>query len=81
MKAYGGMHVYIHVFLILKVSGRLHTPAALPPKKDSHYPLDKCWVGPRTGVENVEQRQFLILPGLELRPLCRPAHSQSQLTN
>jgi hypothetical protein len=31
------------------------------------------WVGPRAGLDNVEQRQFLLLPGLELRPLGRPA--------
>jgi hypothetical protein len=27
------------------------------------------WVGPRTGLDNVEKRKFLTLPGLELRPL------------
>jgi hypothetical protein len=31
----------------------------------------------RTGPDNLEKRKFLTLPGLELRPLCRPAHSQS----
>jgi hypothetical protein len=35
------------------------------------------WVGPRTGLDDVERRTFLTLPGLELRPLCRPARSQS----
>jgi hypothetical protein len=35
------------------------------------------WVGPRTGLEDVEKRKFLILPRLELRNLGRPAHSQS----
>jgi hypothetical protein len=34
-------------------------------------------VGPRTGLDDVEKRKFLTLPGLELRPLCRPARSQS----
>jgi hypothetical protein len=34
-------------------------------------------VGPRTGLDNVEKRKFLTLPGLELRPLSRPARSQS----
>jgi hypothetical protein len=34
-------------------------------------------VGPRTGLDNVEKRKFLTLPGLELRPLGRSARSQS----
>jgi hypothetical protein len=34
-------------------------------------------VGPRTGLDDVEKRKFLTLPGLELRPLRRPARSQS----
>jgi hypothetical protein len=35
------------------------------------------WVGPRTGLDDLEKRKFLTLPGLELRPLDRPAGSQS----
>jgi hypothetical protein len=35
------------------------------------------WVCLRTGLDDVEKRKFLTLPGLELRPLCRPACSQS----
>jgi hypothetical protein len=34
-------------------------------------------VGPRAGLDDVEKRKFLTLPGLELRPLRRPARSQS----
>jgi hypothetical protein len=34
-------------------------------------------VGPRAGLDNLEKRKFLILPGLEIRPLGRPARSQS----
>jgi hypothetical protein len=37
------------------------------------------WIGgsmdPRAGLEGVEKRIFLTLPGLELRILGRPAHS------
>jgi hypothetical protein len=36
------------------------------------------WVDPRAGLDDVEERKFLTLPGLELRPLGRPARSQSQ---
>jgi hypothetical protein len=35
------------------------------------------WVGPRSGLDDVEKRKFLTLPGLELKLLGRPAHSQS----
>jgi hypothetical protein len=31
----------------------------------------------REGLDDVEKRKFLILPGLELRPLSHPARSQS----
>jgi hypothetical protein len=35
------------------------------------------WVSVRAGLDDVEKRKFLILPGLELRHLGRPARSQS----
>jgi hypothetical protein len=35
------------------------------------------WVGPRTGLDDVERRKFLPLPGLELRPRGSPSSSQS----
>jgi hypothetical protein len=34
-------------------------------------------VGPRAALDDVEKRKFLALPGLELRPLGRPARNQS----
>jgi hypothetical protein len=34
-------------------------------------------VGLRTGLDGVEKKRFLTLPGPELRPLSRPASSQS----
>jgi hypothetical protein len=34
-------------------------------------------VGSRAGLDDVEKRKSLILPGLELLPLSRPSHSQS----
>jgi hypothetical protein len=63
----------------LEVSGQLHAPAALPSRKEPpgiHW--IGGWVGPRGGLDDVEKRKFFILPGLEVRPLCRPAPSQSQ---
>jgi hypothetical protein len=32
------------------------------------------WVDPRAGLDDVEKRKLLTLPGLELRPLGRPVH-------
>jgi hypothetical protein len=34
-------------------------------------------VNPRAGLDDMENRKFLNLPGLELRPLGRPARSES----
>jgi hypothetical protein len=34
------------------------------------------WVDPRAGMDDLEKRKFLALPGLELQPLSRPARSQ-----
>jgi hypothetical protein len=53
------------------VSGQLHTPVALPSGKE---PL--ATIGEEVGW-TLEQRKFMTLPGLELRPLGRPARSQS----
>jgi hypothetical protein len=58
----------------LEVSGQLHVPAALLPGErapGTHSIGD--WVGSRAGLDDVEKRRFLTLPGLELRPLGRPA--------
>jgi hypothetical protein len=54
------------------VSGQLHAPAALLPEErapGTHW--IGSWVGPRTGLNDVEKMTFLSMPGLELRPLCR----------
>jgi hypothetical protein len=32
---------------------------------------------PRAGLDDMEKRKFLTIPGLELRPLGRPSRSQS----
>jgi hypothetical protein len=66
--------VYIHIFWtsVLVGGGQLHAPAALPRTN-----WIGGWVGTRTGLDDVEKRKFLPPPGLELRPLGHPAHSQS----
>jgi hypothetical protein len=35
------------------------------------------WEDPRAGLDDVEKRKFLTLPGLELQPFGRPFRSQS----
>jgi hypothetical protein len=35
------------------------------------------WVGPGTGMDDVERSKIVPLPGLEIRPLGRPALNQS----
>jgi hypothetical protein len=57
------------------VSGQCQAPAALPLGKVPHWIGD--WVGPRVSLDEVEKRKFMTLSGLELRPLSRPARSQS----
>jgi hypothetical protein len=74
MKAYGSGCIDPH-FLDLGTS-QLHAPGALPPGKE---PLGTHWIGGwvnlRPGLDDLEKRKFLTLPGLELRPLGRPARS------
>jgi hypothetical protein len=79
MKAYGGVDVQIHVFLTSALVGggasRLghFTPGERVP--GTHW--IGGWVGPRTGLADMDNRIFLPLPGLELRHFGRPARSQS----
>jgi hypothetical protein len=80
MKAYGGVDVQIHIFLTSAVAGGewpasplgRFTPEEIAP--GIHW--IGSWVDPRAGLYDVE-KTFFILPGLELRPLSRPARSQS----
>jgi hypothetical protein len=60
------------------MSGQLHDPATLPPgERTLGIDWIKVWVGPTTGLNDVEKRKMLPLLGLELRILDRPARSQS----
>jgi hypothetical protein len=53
-------------------------PRPLYPRENrSLYHWIRGGVGPRTGLDDVKNREFLPLPGLELRLLCRSARSQS----
>jgi hypothetical protein len=78
MKAYVGVDVWIHIVLTSALDGGewsasrpcRFTPGERAPGTHSIA----CWVDPRLALE---KRKFLTLPGLEGRPLCRPARSQS----
>jgi hypothetical protein len=81
MKAYERTDVYIHIFLSrhwLEVSGQLHAPASITSGEEA---LGAHWIGgwvdPRAGLDYMEKRTFLTLPGLELRPHGRLARRQS----
>jgi hypothetical protein len=73
MKAYEGVDVEIHIFLTSAVAGgewSVSRPGRFTPGTNR-----RSWVDPRTDLDDVGK--FLTLPGLELRPLSRPARSQS----
>jgi hypothetical protein len=81
MKACGGVDVYIHIFLTSALAGGEWSAS-----RPGHFTLGErapgthCiggWVDPRASLDDVKNRKFLTLPGLELQPLGRPARSQS----
>jgi hypothetical protein len=76
MKAYGEVDVQSHIFLTSALAGDERSasrPGRFTP--GTHWIGD--WVDPRADLDDVERRTFLTLLGLELRPLRRPARSQS----
>jgi hypothetical protein len=74
MKTYEGVDVQVHVFSTSALVGMvIFTPRLFYP--GTHWIWG--WVGPKTGLEDMDNRKFLPLPELELRPLGRPAPSQS----
>jgi hypothetical protein len=83
MKTYVGVdvRVYTHVLLTSALVGGEWSAS-----RPGHFtPGEKVrgthwiggWVSPRTNLDDMEERKFLPVPGLELRSLCRPARSQS----
>jgi hypothetical protein len=80
MKTNGGVEVWIHILFTstLVVGEWLASRPGLLEKHHTHW--IGGWVGARGGLEVVEKWKFLILPGLELRPLGCPARSQSLST-
>jgi hypothetical protein len=75
------VHVLIHIFLTSALVGgewSVSRPGRFTPGKRARgTQWIGGWVDPRAGLDDLEKRKFLILPGLELRPLGRPTSSQS----
>jgi hypothetical protein len=70
MKAYGGVDVQINVFLTSALVGgewSVSRPGRFTPEERApgiHW--IGGWVGSRAGLDDMEKRKFLPLPGLEL---------------
>jgi hypothetical protein len=77
----GGVDLYIHIFLTSALAGGEWSGSSPSRFTSGERVLGTHWIGgwvdPRAGVDDVEERKFLTLAGLELRPLCRPTRSQS----
>jgi hypothetical protein len=75
MKAYGGVNVYIHIFLTSATAGGEWSASRAcrftPGKRAPVTHWIGGWVDPRIGLGDVEKRKFLTLP----RPFSRPARS------
>jgi hypothetical protein len=73
--------VYIHIFLNSTLAGgewsASRTGRYTPGKRAPGTHLIGGWLDPRAGQDDMEKRKKLTLPGLELRPLGRPASNQS----
>jgi hypothetical protein len=76
MKTDGGVDIESQVFLTSALAGEWS--ASGPRGKSPQVPIryEGGWA-PRVSLDDVENRKFLMLPGLELPPLGRPARSQS----
>jgi hypothetical protein len=70
MKAYGEVDVEIHIFFTSVIAGgewSASRPCRFNPAETApgtHW--IGVWVDPRTGLDDLEKRKFLTLPGLEL---------------
>jgi hypothetical protein len=77
----GGVDVYIHILLTSALAGGKWSASlpgrCTPGERTPGTHRIGGWVDPRAGLDAVERRKILNLRELELRPLGRPAGSQS----
>jgi hypothetical protein len=78
MKAYGSGCIDPHFLDLGTIGGEWSTsrPCRFTPRErapGTHW--TGGWVDLRAGLDDLEKRKFLTLPGLELRPLGRPTRS------
>jgi hypothetical protein len=70
MNTNGGVDAHIHVFfisaLIVGEWSASSTGLLTPGKRTPGTPLIGGWVDPRAGLDDMEKRNFLTIPGLEL---------------
>jgi hypothetical protein len=81
MKTYKGVDIWIHVFYTSALVGG-EWSASLPGRfTPGERAPDTHWIGglvnPRAGLDDMEKIKCLPPPGLEFRPLGRPARNQS----
>jgi hypothetical protein len=81
MKAYGGVDVCIDPRILDLGTSWSEWSALLsccltPGERAPGTHSIGSWVGPRAGLDDVQKKKFLTLPGLELLSLGRPACSQ-----
>jgi hypothetical protein len=73
MKAYGEVDIQIHIFLTWVLAGgdssALRPGRFTPGERIPGTHWIGGWVDPRAGLDNLEKRKFLTLPGLEPRSL------------
>jgi hypothetical protein len=67
MKTYGGVDVYIHIFLTSALVGG-EWSASRPCRFIPGTHFIGGWVDPRVGLDDMEKWKFFTLPGLELPP-------------
>jgi hypothetical protein len=79
MKAYGGVDIYIHIFLTSALLGSEWSASRhgrfTPGERGPSTHWIGGWVGPSFGLDDVENRKFLTLPELGLRTIGRSARS------
>jgi hypothetical protein len=81
MKVYGVLDVEIHIFLTSALAGGEWSALLAGRFTSGERAPGTHWIGGwvnlRTGLDDVKNRKFLTIPGLELRPLGHQTRSQS----